>query len=558
MDSIQNFYFYSNKNSLFDYLGRRMIAVTSVLPERTGIRTISTKYNNSFFITHRKLTKECRERGIGLHEGVYPVTLQLSFTTQMAENYPAVLIKRNDEGISIQLASLKDYDNSECIGALVFAELPFSVVTSVLFESADDIDSFYRPSDDYWYPTELYQIINQDDFKDEWVDFKVEPTQVDDVGISDADVADAIRVALQRENYRAALVSICNSTRTCITTKNRITIDKYLQNILGLSDEEIIRYIAEYETVKEEMYDEPLCLVGKPGEEQPSVDQIVYDRIFNALLNEPTTSFHTPEFFIALCDEMLSECQLPVLEEIKKFIAGGSTKTPTEVLGMVPDELSSIAAFFLIAKNPNEYEDFAKLMQVISVDFITARRAWAFWGALNGLRYTPGEDTYKDNVVLWEYVEAYCHNLAQSKLLPNFVLQPLREKNGICGGLEFICERTVTIEDVYSLLSRDSSWLSDTIAKEILKKFAILKASAYVTKVSMNAKEVQITIPAGKVDDRTIKELDALLKNLKKKTEIVDKEKLYHDIMSEKVFQKLFRANEQFWKNLFLKLNRRK
>ena len=108
------FYFYTNKNILFDFLGRNIIAPDPIVKDIKRYRTIATASNYFLFITHKKLDRKSREQGIAEPEFVYPVTLELS---EVQENDgQAVLVSRSEMTLEYILAPLSEYDAEKHIG----------------------------------------------------------------------------------------------------------------------------------------------------------------------------------------------------------------------------------------------------------------------------------------------------------------------------------------------------------------------------------------------------------------------------------------------------------
>ena len=68
-------YFYTNKNVMFDFLGRSIIAPDRIIKDIKRYRTIATASDCFLFVTHKKLDRKSREQGIAEPEFVYPVTL---------------------------------------------------------------------------------------------------------------------------------------------------------------------------------------------------------------------------------------------------------------------------------------------------------------------------------------------------------------------------------------------------------------------------------------------------------------------------------------------------
>ena len=134
------FYFYTNKNVLFDFLGRNIIAPDPIVKDIKRFRTIATASDFFLFITHKKLDRKSREQGIAEPEFVYPVTLEL---TEVQENDGrAVLVSKSETALDYILAPLSEYDAEKHIGAYLIGEIPLSRVEKIYFDTQDDQDMF--------------------------------------------------------------------------------------------------------------------------------------------------------------------------------------------------------------------------------------------------------------------------------------------------------------------------------------------------------------------------------------------------------------------------------
>ena len=238
------FYFYTNKNIMFDFLARNIIAPDLIVKDIKKYRTISTASDYFLFITHKKLDRKSREQGIAAPEFVYPVTLELS---EIQENDgQAVLVSKNDTDLEYNLAPLTEYDAQIHIGAYLIGEIPLSRVDRIYFDTQDDQDMFSRPSPDYWYPTNKFALLPKD-FNEELTLDLEEDKILKVIGLPKEETIASFR---SREKQRAALLNFVNATKKWQYDKYVFNIDSSLQQLFGLKDDDIVAALPHYVDVK--------------------------------------------------------------------------------------------------------------------------------------------------------------------------------------------------------------------------------------------------------------------------------------------------------------------
>ena len=199
-------YLYVNKNNLFDFLSRNIIASDIIVEDIKNYRTIGRKLDSFLFVTHKKLDRKSRENGIDEVEMVYPITLEISNISEI--DGKAVLIKCNGEVVEYVYDSLINYDENNHIGACIIGEIPFARISKIYFDNQDDMDMFNRPSPDYWFPVSKYDILPSD-FLEE-LDLRLDEEKVlECCGIKKEDIIIEIQ---KRERYRASVLNFVNGS----------------------------------------------------------------------------------------------------------------------------------------------------------------------------------------------------------------------------------------------------------------------------------------------------------------------------------------------------------
>ena len=358
------FYFYTNKNIMFDFLGRNIIAPDTIVKDIKRYRTIATASYYFLFVTHKKLDRKSRELGIAEPEFVYPLTIEL---TESQEDGKAILVSKTENGYEYVFESLSSYDVDKHIGAYLIGEVPLSRINKIYFDTQDDMDMFSRPSPDYWYPTNKYALLPED-FNEE-LQMEVEQDKLIDIcGINADDIISGYR---RREKKRAAILNLINGTKRWQLGKYVFNIDGSLQQLLEMQDNGKIEYLS-------------LCTgLDKSNE----FNQIIYDSVCEILSAQPYNTQKQPDYIVEvlndICGTILSKCEdknaqvfiKQTIVEIQKLISDSSDKGPEEIIAPIPEAIDVLKALLFVSKNPNRYELFLEALEAYHADQLTRRRA---------------------------------------------------------------------------------------------------------------------------------------------------------------------------------------
>lgn len=553
-------YFYTNKNVMFDYLGRSVIAPNSIVKDLKGYRTIGTKLDDFLFVTHKKLARQAREKGIAEPEHVCPITVEIS--DPLAEDGDAILVSRVEEKNEFVFDKLINYDPEKHLGAFLLGEIPFSRIAKILFDTQDDMDTFFRVSPDYWYPTELYGLLPED-FCDAFDLEVTEENLVEGLEIVPGEVINEIR---RREKKRAAVLNAVNGTSDWEYGDYGFNIDYYIQQLLGLSDEEIASTLPHYLESREKGVEEHLRLLENKVDETGDLNQLIYNTMyeeFEKAVLEDVKQISFAESQLDSISDILSQSEEDqrgvdinhYILDIKGLVTYSADKTPESILSEIPEEVDSLKALLFVLKNPARYDMFLESLNVYSADQLTKRRAMTLWGALNGLYGMPGEGHNKDNLSLWHFIEAYC-----SKDDPTITLSiPMPDvqlKDGNILGIDLKERQLISADDVRRLIVNAPEKYLDVEAFKALLDIAIKECGSrkkaenkgYLHSVA------SVSIPEIKAGDELSDAIRNLLSQLLKDSKVKspNKEKLYRDyIYPADKFTKVFNSDPNYWKSVY-------
>lgn len=557
------FYFYTNKNVLFDFLGRNIIAPDPIVKDIKRYRTIATASDFFLFITHKKLDRKSREQGIAEPEFVYPVTLGL---TEVQENDGrAVLVSKSETALDYILAPLSEYDAEKHIGAYLIGEIPLSRVEKIYFDTQDDQDMFSRPSPDYWYPENKYAIL-PNDFNEELVIELQEDKILETSGFSKDELIASFR---SREKHRAAILNFVNGTKKWQHDKYVFNMDDSLQQLFGLKDEDIASALPHYAEVKDKGNVEYICLVGETEEQGTEFNQKIYNYVREALIRQPYNTQKQPELIMeilnVLCEKVTAECKSPVevnivrqsFVEIEKMISDDSNKGPEEIMAAIPEPIDVLKALLLVVKNPNRYEVFLEALDVYHVDLLTKRRAAVLWGMLNGLYGMPGEDFNKDNQSLWQFIEAFVYGREKQIVSTLAISAPdSLLKNGAVLGIRLKEECIVTAGEIRkAILATPKEKLTSTFYYKLLEAAEVEAGSKKKAENKGYAHNVaSLSLPEIKKGDELNATVRKVLEQLVKdcKSSVPNERKLFTDyVENESKFAFVFDMDQGYWKRAF-------
>ena len=562
---------YINKNLLFDYLSRNLIAPDSVVHDRKKNRTISTKSENFLFVTHKKLNRKSREQGIAEPDFVCPITLSLSEPVETDGS--AILVSKSNTDIDYTFTNLANYDSEKHIGAFLIGEIPFSRIENIYFDTQDDLAAFTRPSPDYWYPTNKFSLLPKAEFIDE---FSLESVSDETLLGSSMTSDDIIKAIRSREKQRAALLSFFYGSSSWQYGNYAFSIEANIQQMLGIKDEDISLFMPHYCELRDSNPIDLVSLVGEAPAQQATINYAIYNHICETLITEDNPSQLLPDYMVKLLHTIFEKVIVdPVtapnakiiqkaFEEIGKLITDASDKSPEQLLASIPPELTAVKALLFITKNPCRFDLFLESLSAYHADLSTKRYALVFWGFLNGLYGVPSEEFQKDNQQLWQFIEAFVSK--QEKTSPSSLAVSMPDTSIINGkvlGITLKEERLVTAEETREalLLAPIDSFSSAFYAKLLDAAGEDLGSKKKAANKGYSYSIASTSIPEVRIGDELTPVIKKVLEQLLKdcKTAQPNKEKLFADYIKDaKKFAFVFSIDPDYWRNLFLVLSEKK
>lgn len=558
------FYFYSNTNSLFDYLSRNMIANNAIVREKQGVKTIGTIVDELIFLTHKKLNRESRFLS-NVTSYVAPITIEIEDSSFKSDS-KVIAVKKQEENISLELTTYDKYNSDEYVGLFIFGNIPFSTVSAYYFDTEDEMISFERPSPDYWYPRDRFLLLPAD-FVDE---LKFDLKSEDVVQLCDVEeVNEKVRCA---EKYRAMLLNGFNATQKWVYGKYMLNMDSFLQELTGVEESYISKYIPNYSKIKEQYNSENLLTMNIEGNKTMNkelfdfcVDYFSkwkYDNISDfspvAFVDSLMNNFAGKDFYLEI---------EPILSKMKSLLQGDLINFET-IIANIPESANILSAILFVLRDYDNFDYFMQSLYAYKFDIKLSRYALILWSALNGLRGVPGENYNKDNELLWNFIE--CKTEEFIKDYNNSLVSKNQEWcNGdvICG-IPLYIEEIITFEEIFAMMSSvNSKELPNAAYKTVLDAL-----KAFMGREYKKLENEYFTYSPEKVIEGLLKEclaynrkitpnemsslikiLDNYKSKFKKATKEYDDEKLYYDwIKNEKNFRRVFSQNEEFWKKFYL------
>lgn len=483
---METLYLYIDNFSFADSFSSNAIFCERMMPNKKGVKTISRLSDNFLFVTHKKLNANLRMQGITDALTNWPIVLELSYISSKYTEFPVVFVKSD---LSFVKGDLRDYNPDSYIGAYVYMEIPFTMVSHIYFENeAQLMDSDKSIFPDFLWRENIVSVINSGEFIDT---VELLPSS-EELETFTSYIDKNISLVYTLNKYKAAILQFVNGSREWVTGKHLTTFDKKLFDFFGVD----INYVKNILDSKNASYnplvfsdvEEPLDVIPMFRDDF-SEEQKIYNFIVRVFIENREKC--NPSIINRLLGEIKREVAMviaePKLNEINTTLeeiegcylnnVGFSLDKTLDRISVVHGNNSVFKALFFVIKNPADYEKFVLSLSIYKVDSLTARRAMILWGFLNGLRGVPAIGSNRDNLVLWENLDFIASSFVDISSYYKFNSSTIDIDN-TCG-IVVDSKEIITPDEVHAFLVEDKNRLTKGFLKDLYfvaktcdKKFA--------------------------------------------------------------------------------------
>lgn len=536
-------YLYTDNNTLSDYLSMRIIACYKYVGSKLSIRTVSNETDSFLFITHKKLVREIRSKGLEANAGVNPIALELSMDEAVFSHVPAILIEEKDGINSLKLGDISDYDESKHLGAFIPGEIPFSCLSAVIFDSIEEERHLFRMSEDYWYPEHLYRLAEDGEFSD---NIRLSFTEEAILSVFDEpDTQTILDEVKAHDRFRSSLLGMIFATSHWVEGQYTMNMDLCLCRQMGINRDDAISLIPNMEKAEDNQSEIFSYLLPKANDKtNQTEDEQLYFSILKFLFSRKEKESDFKSLFISIFDQLcLNNEKVAEVKEVSNYLSDSSELNLKEIIEIIPEDISSLKSFLVVSKNPEDYYHFIRSLEVYGIDQVTSRRAIILWHMLNGLSYVPGAGFLKENEKIWFLLDRFAGSRKQTKYIYSCGAPDVREIIGE-NGINAYCEYMFTVDKMFEILNRDKVWINEKTVKELIEKRILPKKGIIISK-----RKIIKLIPEMKAGSQITEEkYKKIIESLKKaeKCEEYDYTAVAKKFQDYKFFKKVFSANEDY------------
>lgn len=558
-------YFYCSFSSLFEYLTFNKIVCNEYLSrkKRNTISSLGLASDKYLFLTQKKLDAETRKKGFNQENYEKGVILEISVSKEDAKDIYGLVI--NESGsISEDYISLAELPE-KYMGIFILGEISFTFITKIIFNSDDEKNDFYRPSNDIYFPDHLYDVVDDSymDTLDENLIYNI--AQKLDQKIKDIDIVSTI---IKRNKVTAITLNIIIETKEWSFGNDYIAnFDGITRKILGISEEKI-NEISDglYDKIKDkEFKDEILEKINDEREVQSLVP------FFRALIRE-LMLFTEDEFTNQKFSEINSNVLKSIskiyskneynyiknrIEDIKELVYGCSKSTVESLVAELSSEQDAVLqALIFFLRNPRSELKLSEGLEAYKVNPAVCRYAWIIFSALNGVEPISYEKTKNlylmkiaESTAMQKFKEDYFINKISSECIADDTFKPIIKEKDILEELGNLLKSKAYEQNIESLMEsiNDHNELSEYIKIENYYKIENLYRELF----DIIPKDKDwITISEMKKIEKKIKDISKKVKS-NKKIKYDTKEFVRKWIKNKKNFESLYEKGKEFWKNVY-------
>lgn len=223
-------YLNANTDQIYSALTNNSITSFANTVENLRHRTLSFMSDNFIFLSKTIFPEEYR--CFNTEDVFYPVTVEVDFSE--IENVPGYIVTKDGDKVIIaeNISNIKE-KSGDMIGAFVCGEIPFTFITSIIFENEENMIRFRKPSSDLWFPEELYKIVeNSAEEPMLSINDIVEFSKKADEQISEEDKLKIASVVNKRNRYKGLCYFAIRETQNWVTDNFKSNIDSYIIDVL--------------------------------------------------------------------------------------------------------------------------------------------------------------------------------------------------------------------------------------------------------------------------------------------------------------------------------------
>jgi len=575
---IQRFYAYIDNNSFGDFFTTNSFVAQSLFPNIRGNRTLSLSTDNFIFITHKKINEQSRHFGINDSITSWPVVIQLDIDTDSFLSFPVILYKNTESGSILQEADIKDYSADTDVGCFIIGEIPFSLISGILFETYDQLaDSDKSVFPDFLWSADLVKVLETDEFTEE---LSIALTDVDIKNVFPIDIEEEFEIIRIKMKYKAAILQAVNGTREWQINSYKTSFDSFLQSLFNLQTEDIKRILVENSMpVVDVFFSEKIenisLIPQKSVFEEKNIKQNLYNTIVGCFIRNAQSCdpdmVHTILGDIRDCiKEIITPDQIEgyyqlinSIEECYLNHSGFGVDAVCSYIDAIDGERSIFRALLFVIKNPSEFDKFILSLSLYKVDHITTRRALILWSYLNGLNGVPAIGYNRDNVELWLAIEMLVSKMFADKWQVLFKpsIDCKKQTNTSINGISITSEKIVTYMEVYDYLCADHVNVTKALIKEVYNVAKSVASKQFkndpyiVYDVSEIGQEICDILSKNnyKLSKQDADNITKKVKEIKNNQEL-NYRKIYEDwILNESNFKKIWNLDEQSIKGYYTK-----
>ena len=238
-------FYYVNQNIARRILSSNLVACTGAYLNLE--KSLGTPNDSHVFLTQRKLNKEVREAYFDPEASLFSVVVKLEIPDDY--NPDVSFVEEKEGGYSIVSGKLSEY-SSEYVGLFLEGCLPFSFVSGFLFASEEEKKRFWLPSQELWYPEEMYSLVLETEFTE-----SIDAEKLYQLLFVSSEERDSILSSVNkiRKNLAMGYYAV-RDTKQWINAKYEVNVDPYVLGLLGidtnLAEEKIRAILAENQDTK--------------------------------------------------------------------------------------------------------------------------------------------------------------------------------------------------------------------------------------------------------------------------------------------------------------------